>query len=260
MPKIIISLLCLFSPLFLRAETPEEKGLNIALEIDRRGKGYEDIKSSLKMILKNRSGQETTRSMRSKILEGPQTDGDKTVMIFDHPRDVKGTALLSYSHKKKADDQWLYLPALKRIKRISAANRSGPFMGSEFAYEDISPEEVEKYTYKYIEDVTIDKKLCFKVERYPTYPKSGYTKQVVYVDSKRYIPLKIDFYDRKKTLLKTLRFKSYKLYLKKYWRPDLMHMVNLQNRKETRLLFKNYVFKSKLRPSAFTRNALKRAR
>ena len=72
--------------------------------------------------------------------------------MFDEPRDVKGTALLIHAHRESADDQWLYLPALKRVKRISSSNQSGSFMGSEFAYEDMSSPEVEKFTYMYLRD------------------------------------------------------------------------------------------------------------
>ncbi len=75
-------------------------------------------------------------------------DGDKSLFVFDEPRDVQGTAFLIHAHREDADDQWLYLPALKRVKRISSANRSGSFMGSEFAYEDMTAQEVEKFTYR----------------------------------------------------------------------------------------------------------------
>ena len=76
-------------------------------------------------------------------------------------------------------------------------------MGSEFAYEDISSQEVEKYTYKYLRDETIDGQDCFVIERYPVYKHSGYTRMVTWVDKKMYQPIKIEFFDRKKSLLKT---------------------------------------------------------
>ncbi|MBC8394752.1 MAG: outer membrane lipoprotein-sorting protein, partial [Deltaproteobacteria bacterium] len=125
------------------AETPAEKGLSIAKEADRRDTGFEDYTADLLMILKNKHGQESIRKIRIRSLE-VEGDGDKSLSIFDNPRDVKGTAFLTFSHKAGDDDQWLYLPALKRVKRISSRNKSGSFMGSEFAYEDISSQEVEK--------------------------------------------------------------------------------------------------------------------
>ena len=142
-------------PAGLHAQTSQEKGLTIATEADRRDAGFEDFTADMTMILRNRQGDESLRVMRARTLE-VQNDGDKSLLIFDEPADVKGTAFLSYSHAIEPDDQWLFLPALKRVKRISSANKSGPFMGSEFAYEDISSQEVAKYTYNYLRDEKLD--------------------------------------------------------------------------------------------------------
>jgi hypothetical protein len=189
-----------------------------------------------------------------------ENDGDKSLVVFDEPRDVKGTALLSFSHKVGDDDQWLYLPALKRVKRIASRNKSGPFMGSEFAYEDISSQEVEKYTYKFIEASMHEGTASFLIERYPVDPNSGYTRQQMWVDKERYIPLKIDYYDRKNVLLKTLVFRSYQQYLDQYWRADEMYMENHQTGKSTLLTWKQYNFRSGLSDADFNKNSLKRAR
>ena len=150
------------------ADSPEEKGLEIAKEIDRRNTGWQDQQASMLMILKNRQGQESRREVRVNSLE-VEADGDKSLTVFDSPRDVKGTAFLSFTHAIKPDDQWLYLPALKRVKRISSANKSGPFMGSEFAYEDLTSQEVEKYTYKWLRDEALDGRSAMVIERYPAY-------------------------------------------------------------------------------------------
>jgi len=133
------------------AQTAEDRGLEIANAVQAQDDGFVDSVSSMTMTLVNRSGKKSVRRMRSRVLE-VQGDGDKSISIFDEPADVKGTASLSHSHPLEADEQWLYLPALKRVKRISSKNKSGPFMGSEFAFEDISSQEVEKYTHKYIGD------------------------------------------------------------------------------------------------------------
>ncbi len=114
---LIMSLLLL--PLAVAAESPEEKGLAIAKEADRRDKGFGDFTANMLMVLKNRHGQESTRKIRIRTLE-VEGDGDKGLSIFDNPRDVKGTAFLNFTHKVGDDDQWLYLPALKRVKRISS--------------------------------------------------------------------------------------------------------------------------------------------
>jgi len=187
-------------------------------------------------------------------------DGDKSLIVFDDPADVKGTALLTHSHKEGSDDQWLFLPALKRTKRISSSNKSGPFVGSEFAYEDLSSQEVEKYTYKYLRDEEIDETSYFVMERYPVDKKSGYTRQVVWLDQEHYRVFKVDFYDRKKSKLKTLTSSDFQQYLDKYWRPGRMEMVNHQTGKSTVLTFSDYVFQSGLKDSDFTRNSLSKAR
>ena len=252
-------LLSLLLPLAVQALTPEERGLQIAQEIEHRDTGFHDFQASMTMLLRNRQGEESLRNMRNKTLE-VENDGDKTLVIFDEPRDVKGTALLSFSHKVGDDDQWLYLPALKRVKRIASRNKSGPFMGSEFAYEDISSQEVEKYTYKSIGDETFEGKQTFLIERDPVDPNSGYTRQQVWVDQERYIPLKIDYYDRKNALLKTLVFRGYQQYLGKYWRADQMFMENHQTGKSTLLSWEQYDFRTGLDDGDFNKNSLKRAR
>ena len=239
------------------APSAAERGLEIAVEADRRDTGFSDSQVSLKMILRNRRGDESTREMRTQVLE-VEGDGDKSVIVFSQPRDVKGTAFLSHTHKEGSDDQWLYLPALKRVKRISSNNKSGPFMGSEFAYEDISSQEVAKYTYKYIKDDSANGLGCFIVERYPVDKNSGYTRQIVWVDKDEYRPQKVEYYDRKDALLKTLVFTEYNQHLDKFWRAYDMSMRNHQTGKSTTLKWSEMKFQVGLSKRDFDRKALKR--
>jgi outer membrane lipoprotein-sorting protein len=241
------------------AETPEEKGLAIANEADKRDTGWTDQIANMSMTLKNKQGDSHTREMKITTLE-VQGDGDKSLLSFDNPKDIKGTAFLSHTHSLTPDDQWLYLPALKRVKRISSANKSGPFVGSEYAYEDLASQEVEKYTYKWLRDETVDRRDTFVVERYPQYEHSGYTRQIVWLDKEMYQPTKLEFYDRKDALLKTLLFLDYKQYMDQYWRPGRMEMTNHQTGKSTTLTWEDYQFKSGLTDRDFDNNTLKRAR
>ena len=242
------------------SETAVQKGLAIALEADRRDSGFADFTAEMLMVLRNRHGKESKRKIRIKTLE-VENDGDKSLSVFDTPRDVKGTAFLSFSHKTGDDDQWLYLPALKRVKRISSRNKSGSFMGSEFAYEDIASQEVEKYTYKYLRDEKLDGIDCFVGESYPVDKKnSGYTRLVSWRDKSEYRLWKVEYYDRKSAHLKTLTFKDYRQYLGKYWRASEMHMVNHQNGKSTRLIWSKYRFKTGLSDRDFNKNSLKRVK
>lgn len=251
--------LTLFISIPAGAESMEEKGLAIARAADIRTDGFGDFTAEMEMILKNRQGETSTRYIRILGLE-VKGDGDKSLSIFDEPADVRGTAMLTYSHKREPDDQWLYLPALKRVKRIASNNKSGPYMGSEFAYEDIASQELEKYTYKHLYDVNLNGIGCFVLERYPVDQNSGYKRQVVWIDKEEYRPLKIDFYDRKDALLKTLVNIGYKRYLEHHWRPDEMYMENHQTGKTTRILWKNYRFGTGLSEKDFQVDDLKRAR
>jgi len=242
-----------------QAQTAEEKGLSIAQEADQRDLGFTDYQAEMIMELRNRHGEKSTRHLHISGLE-VDNDGDKTLSIFNQPRDIKGTAMLTYSHKLDPDDQWLYLPALKRVKRISSRNKSGPFMGSEFAFEDLGSQEVEQYKYKYLRDETIDGIDCFVVERTPEYKYSGYQRQVAWYDKAEYRLIKIVFYDRKNALLKTLTYQDYHQYLNRYWRANIMNIENHQTQKGTTVTWKNYRFRTGLTERNFDRSSLKRAR
>ncbi len=236
------------------AQEQEEQGLQIAQKADEVDQGFESSSVKLTMILTNKQGQESTRYLENKTLELTE-DGDKSLIVFNSPKDVKGTATLTFTHKEGSDDQWLYLPALKRVKRISSSNKSGPFMGSEFTYEDLSSQEVEKYTYKYV----AEKDGNHIVERYPVDPKSGYTKQVVYWNADNYRVEKVEFFDRRGAHLKTLVYNNYNLYLGKHWRAGELVMENHQSGKKTKLVFEDYEFKLGLADNDFSQNSLVRA-
>jgi len=253
----LVSQLSFAAPLSEREA--QAKGLQISQQAKSRDIGWTDSTANIQMTLRNAQGQESIREINIKSLE-VKDDGDKGLTIFNKPRDVKGTAFLSFSHSQGADDQWLYLPALKRVKRISSRNKSGPFMGSEFSFEDLSSFEVAKYTYKYLGDETIAGLDSFKIAQYPVDKTSGYTKRVVWLDKAEYRALKVDYYDRKDTLLKTLSFIDYKQYLNQFWRAGRQEMVNHQNGKSTIMTWQDYAFKTGLKDSDFNRNSLKRAR
>jgi hypothetical protein len=248
----------LLSPL-AQAQTSQEKGLEIAKARKASNIGWGDSVAQTTMTLRNKNGDSSVRKMRLKSLE-ILDDGDKGLTIFDQPRDVKGTAFLNFSHSTKPDDQWLYLPALKRVKRISSRNKSGPFMGSEFSYEDLSSFELEKYQFNYLRDETIAGEDAVVIEQDPTDKNSGYTKMDVWSDKKHSRVHKIEFYDRKKSLLKTLTFHDYQLYLDKYWRPMMMKMVNHQTGKSTDFSTEKLAFKTGLTDKDFNKATLKRAR
>ena len=216
MAKFIIKLIFLAFTNFSNAETEDEKALQISTDAYNYDKGFGDFTSDSKMTLRNKQGEETIRNFRGKTLE-VDGDGDKTLFIFDSPKDVKGTATLTFTHKLDPDDQWLYLPALKRVKRITSDNRSGSFVGSEFAYEDLGSQELEKYKdRKYFrkEACPNNNELeCHVISRVPTEKSSGYKYQVLWLDdTAAHKVWKIDYFDRKGSHLKTLFFDDYKIF------------------------------------------------
>jgi len=229
-------------PLASFAQDAAQKGLEIATRSDISDNGFRDSSASAKMILKNAAGQTSTRQMRFLTLERTSGKvGDKTISVFSTPADIKGTAVLSHAKITANDDQWIYLPALKRVKRISSSNKSGPFVGSEFAYEDITAQELGKFKYRWIKTEKCGSANCEVVERIPTYKKSGYSRQLAWISTKNWQIQKVQFFDRAGNHVKTLSYSGYKRY-GNIWRQGKLAMVNHRNGKSTELIFSNWKF------------------
>jgi len=238
----------------------DTRGFDIAARSDRTDLGFGDSDVELQMVLRNAAGQESTRALRIATLEKPdETVGDKSLVVFDTPRDIEGTALLSHAKILDPDDQWLYLPALKRVKRISSSNKSGPFVGSEFAFEDFTAIELNKFDYTYIGEVVCGDLTCDVLERTPRYENSGYTKQVSWVDQTDFQIRKVEFYDRRGDLLKVLELNDYRNY-EGIWRAQKLSMSNVQTNKQTDLLYGDYTFDNGLAENDFVKGRLSRLR
>jgi outer membrane lipoprotein-sorting protein len=250
MKKIIISSLVAVSSLM--ALTNQE----VANKADKVTDGFESSISKTTMTLINAGGQKSVRDLLMKTLEGK--NGDKTISTFLSPADVKGTKILGWEHIDRDDDQWLYLPALKRVKRIASRNKSGSFMGSEFSYEDIGNQNPRKYTFSgEPQKVMLNGIECYMGERVPKDKNSGYTKQVTWVDTKDFLIRKIDYYDRKGELLKTATFSDYKK-IDGVYRVGKIDMKNHQNDKETILVWKEDKIKAGLSSKDFDKRELKK--
>ena len=244
-----------------QAGTAQDKGFEIAARSDRTDVGFGNSDVQLKMILRNAAGEEATRTLRISTLEKPdESVGDKSLVIFDAPADIRGTALLSHARILDSDDQWLYLPALKRVKRISSRNKSGPFVGSEFAFEDFTAIELNKFDYRYLRNETCGDLQCDVVERLPRYENSGYMKQIAWVDQADYQLRKVEFYDRRGDLLKVLELGDYRHYDNGVWRAHRLSMNNVQTNKRTDLVYDDYRFDNGLGEGDFVSGKLKRIR
>jgi len=242
----------------VRAQDAVDRGRDIASESDASARGYEDFEAHMTMILRDREGDDRTRELRISVLEDAGK-GDKTLLVFEHPRDLAGTALLTHAGREDSDRHWLYLPAMNRVKRIGSSGQSGSFLGSEFAYEDIGSQDLEKYEYRYLKTTKREAIELLSVERIPTDPESGYSRQVVSFDSDTKRIEQIVYYDRAGELLKTLRLGAYRLYDDRFWRPGEMEMVNHQAGKTTVLLWTDYRFGVGLSEHDFDRSRLSEA-
>ncbi len=247
------------APFTANAQSAEEIGLQIATEARQKQYGFVNYTASLTMILRNKQGKESSRKVRLKVLE-VEGDGDRSLFVFDQPRDVKGTAFLVFAHKLEPDEQWLYLPALKRVKRISSSKQSGSFMGSEFAYEDLGAVEIEKYTYKFLRDEPCGDLQCAVLERVPVSADSGYSRHLVWYDREELRVQQVHFFDRRNAHLKTMTLENYEKYLENYWQASKVTMVNHLTGKSTDMLWSELEFKTDLDESNFTQTAIKRIR
>lgn len=245
MKTLLVAIFLFSSAGQIRAEeSVEVKGLRIANENKTANSGFKGESSTMFMKLYDAHGASTERVMEGKTLE-MSGDGDKSLSIFLKPLDVKNTKMLTWSHKKDDDDQWLYLPSFKRWKKISSNNKSSSFMGSEFSYEDLGSQEPEKFSYKWLKDekITIDGKSvdCSVLERIPK-KKSGYSKQILWTLKDKKNPGKIEYYDRKGELFKVAtfsKFTSYSVGKKSLWRPGVIEMKNVQTKKSSTIEWKD---------------------
>ena len=245
-----------------RAQTPEERGMAIAREADRRDLGFGSFEVDGEMILRDRSGRESRRSFSFMTLERPEPEvGDMSIMVFRDPPDTRGIGLLTHANiEPMNDDQWLYLPAVARVKRVSSGNRSGRFVASEFSYEDIGGQEVDDFGRVWIRDepCPTDAALdCFVLEDYPKNAKSGYSKRVSWIDQGEYRTQFVEFFNRRGDLEKNLTLTGYAQYLDRYWRPSSMNMVNVQTGKSTELIWSNYEFQTGITENDFTTQRLR---
>lgn len=240
------------------AETPEEKGLRIAEMMEEQNDGFVGESSDMLMILIDAHGSRVERKMDGKVME-MDDDGDRSLMDFQSPLDVRGTKMLTWSHKEDDDDQWLYLPSVRRVKRISSSGQSSSFLGSEFSFEDLGSQEIEKFSFKFLKDDKVNGHDVWVLERVPK-ENSGYSKQVMSVRKDIKAPIKIEYYDRRKELLKIAEFKDFEKFEvgdKTLHRASKIHMKNQQTRKESIFEWKDRKLGVKHSPGDFQQRSLR---
>ncbi len=245
-------------------DTPEARGQSIVDEAERRGEGYEDMTATLTMIIRNPRGAEAVRELDVKALE--MKAGSRSLTVVQQPKDVRGTALLTHAHDSAPDEQWLFFPAVKRVKRIASRSRSGPFMGSEFSYEDFSAQASDKYHYKLIGEDSIsagDKGEidCWVVERRPKpEAESSYSRHKSWVEKQNLWLVRVEYYDANGDHLKTLTAEDFTLHEGKYWRASELVMTNVRTKGASILRWRDVKFGTGLGERDFDIEALKAAR
>ena len=252
---IFAAVLNLFLPIkHGEAMTAEEKGFAIAERSEKSHDGYIGDYAQMEMVLIDAYGQQTVRKVILKSME-TKDDGDKTIIKFIWPKAVNDTKLLIWGHKHKNDDQWLFLPSSTRVKRISSRKKTGSFMGSEFSFEDLEGHELEKFTYRFIQEDTYNDRPVWIIERYPVNKGSNYSKHKVWMDQEYLSAVKVDYFDRKGDLLKTATYENYRQY-HGFWRMDTINMLNHQTSKMSRIEWKNLKLKVAYNPEDFKPTSL----
>ncbi len=236
-----------------------DDGSTIAQRLAAEGAGWGDMLADIEMVL-DTGKKSATRQLRLKMLERPAPDeGDWSLLVFDSPNDVAGTALLSHAAVNGADSQWLFLPALKTARRIGGASQSGAFVGSEFTYEDIAGLNVDKHTWTVLGRAPCGSATCVQVQTRPRDAgDSAYSRRVLTLEEgERLLPQSIAFFDRDDQPLKTLTYGNY-VQVDGHTRATSWTMHNQQTGRSTTLTFKNMDFGTGLTESAMSKASLSR--
>jgi outer membrane lipoprotein-sorting protein len=167
----------------------------------------EDQTSTLKMTLTNKQGKQRVRVIKQ--FSKDFGDVEKSIMFFQSPADVKNTSFMNWSYDSdKSDDQWIYLPALKRVKRISSDSKSDYFMGSDFTYDDLGDRKLNADNHKLLREEKVNGKACYVVESISKDEEYMYSKTVTWIDKSSFVGVKKEFYDEDEELLKILTIKN----------------------------------------------------
>lgn len=244
----------------LAAGTPEQQAAAIVAELATRNAGYRDLVGSVEMTLTDGSGVEARRAFSLKLLErSSATDGDRSLIIFESPADVKGTAVLSHAAVAAGEDeQWLFVPSTKRTRRISSSNRGGAFVGSEFTFEDLTGNDGRKYQWAFVGTKPCGAASCLELSATPSDENSAYSRRVLLVDKLDLHVVQVDFFDRRGALLKTLAYSDYVTLNERFRRAQLWTMRNVQTGKTTTIHFTAMKLGTGLTANDFSTHALSR--
>lgn len=214
----------------------------------------DDTQGELTMTLVNKQGEQRVRKLKQYTIDEGKTE--KKIMFFVTPADVKGTSFMNWSYDSdKDDDQWIYLPALKRTKRISSGSKSDYFMGSDFTYDDLGDRHPSEDKHKLLREESINGKECYVVESTPKDEDYMYSKTITWVRKDNFIGIKREFYDEDGDLLKKLSIKELKK-ISGYWTIMETEMKNIQKNHKTLMEFSNIKINQGIPASKFTERSM----
>lgn len=212
--------------------------------------------SEMKMILINDKGQEKERTIRTVRKEYGEVN--KSMIRFLSPADIKGTGFLVWENDDRDDDQFLYLPALKQVRRIASSEKSSRFMGTEVTYEDMENRKVEKDTHTFLREEILDGNKIYVVESIPNEgEESQYGKFISWVRPDIWIPVKIEFYDKNNELLKILTVNKIE-EIQGIWTTTESKMENIQEERKTVLIIETIKYNIDIPDDYFTERYLEK--
>lgn len=207
-----------------------------------------------------KSGRERSRELSMIIMEN-EDGSEKSLIRFLSPTDVRGTGFLSIINPESTNEQYLYLPALGKPRRISSEDRGGQFMGSDFTYEDISPDK-EDYEYRLLNSDYINENEVYVVESIPKTEKLkkdlGFAKKISYISKDQYFLIRAEYLNEKEEQIRILEVSDYKQIIDEFWLGTYMLMEDLIKDSKTVLVYKNLIANTGIDESYFTIRELSR--
>lgn len=216
------------------------------------------------MTIIDSRGRERVRKIAtvSKLYDSGETE--KRLIRFLSPADVKGTGLLTFDYENKDDDMWLFMPALRKTRRIVSTEKAKNFMGSEFTYADMTPPILDNFSYEMLGEEDVSGISCWKIEMIPidddVADENGFSKRISFIAKQDYVIRKAIYYDLDGELHKELAVENVKeidTQNHKY-RPTLMVMVNKQNGRKSVLDVEEIQFNPEVKDEFFTTRYLER--
>ncbi|MCD6334355.1 MAG: outer membrane lipoprotein-sorting protein [Candidatus Latescibacteria bacterium] len=243
---------------FVSAVSSEETitGLQVIEKVYNRPAG-KDMQADLTMTLINSRGDQRVRKIKQFTKDFGEME--KKIMFFVSPADVRNTSFMNWSYDKegKNDDQWIYLPALKKVKRISSDSKSDYFMGSDFTYDDLGDRHPAEDSHALLQEETVNGEDCYVVESIPKEEEYMYSRTVTWIIKDKWIGLKKAFYDEDEELLKILTVKNYEK-IKGYWIILQTEMHNVQKDHRTKMELENVIIDSGIPDNKFTERMMRR--